>query len=477
MQSNLSLKKIPPLILFKRPNRPAELCEKFVIFLATGAPWPASCKHTMRFGPKTLLALLVAFLGGCVHPGPANYSAPTADWSRLQPWAGMLTAEQWRTALDSRFAPNGAAKGWVEVAPDGHALQIWLGFGQPNQALSPATFFYYPILSPDSPRPAPPPGARYWHTRAEMGPATPDKPLAGLRIALDPGHLGGEWGPMEGRSFSFNGDPPVQEGDLALHTAQLLAPRLEALGAQVTFVRDQPGPVTTDRPATLRPQAEAQWLATASASGKPIPPPGDPAREAAIQRLSETMFYGVSEITARGRRVNDVLKPDLVLCMHLDAVDWPDPQHPALVDMPEHFHLMVNGSYLPSEIARPDEREALVERIASGADVEELAVAQALAEGAVPIFGQKASGYSLPIGVALGGNGYVWGRNLMATRVYHCPVVFLEPYVANSLEGYARIQAGEYSGTRDWDGIPRKNIFVEYGDAVLAGLVNYYGKR
>jgi hypothetical protein len=304
--------------------------------------------------------------------------------------------------------------------------------------------------------------------------------LAGLRLALDPGHLGGTWGPMERRSFSFNGDPPVQEGDLALRVAQLLAPRLESLGAKVSFVRDRPGPVTTDRPTTLHAQAEAQWLATATASGKPVPPSGDPAREAAIQRLSETLFYGASEINARARRVNDVLQPDLVLCLHLDAIDWPDPAHPSLVNQPQHFHVVVNGSYLPAEIARPDEREALVERIASGADVEELAVARALAEKAAPIFGQKPSGYSAPIGVNLSGpvsNSYVWGRNLMATRVYHCPVVFLEPYVANSIEGYARIQAGEYPGLRDWDGTPRKNIFVEYGDAVVAGLVNYYGTR
>jgi len=432
----------------------------------------------MRVASQIFSCLLGLFLAGCLHLSPGTPApAPTADWSRLQPWAGALTAVEWRAAL-SRFAPNGIAKGYVEIAPDGR-VAFWEKSGPPPQKPSFASlaYTYFPTRPFGDPRPAPPPGARYWRTRAELGPATPDKPLTGLRIALDPGHLGGEWGPMEGRSFSFNGDPPVQEGDLALHTAQLLAPRLEALGATVLFVRDHPGPVTTDRPETLRPEAQAQWLATASATRGPIPPPGDPAREAAIKRLSETLFYGASEITARARRVNDVLKPDLVLCLHLDAVDWPDPQHPALVDVPEHFHLMVNGSYLPAEIARPDEREEMLERIASGTDVEELAVAQALAEGAVPIFGQKASGYTLPVGVALGGNGYVWGRNLLATRVYHCPVVFLEPYVANSVEGYARIQAGEYSGTRDWDGTPRKNIFVEYGDAVIAGLVNYYGKR
>jgi hypothetical protein len=384
---------------------------------------------------------------------------------------------EWREAL-ARFGPNDAAKNFVELTSDGR-IAIWEKSGPPPTAPDFASLDYasLPTLALNAPRPAPPRGARYWRTRAELGPATAAKPLAGLHIALDPGHLGGEWGPMEGRSFSFHGDPPVQEGDLALHVAQLLAPRLTALGAQVTFVRDHPGPVTTDRPENLLPQAAAQWLATATAKGGPIPPPGDPTRDAAIKRLSETLFYGANEINARARRVNEVLKPDLVLCLHLDAVDWPDPANHALVDAPQHFHLVVNGAYSTSEIARPDERLQLLERIASGADGEELAAALAIAEGAVPVFGQKPSGYSLPTGIALGGDGYVWGRNLMATRVYRCPVVFFEPYVANSLDGYARIQAGEYPGTRDFNGTARKNIFAEYGDAVVAGLVNYYGKR
>ena len=34
----------------------------------------------------------------------------------------------------------------------------------------------------------------------------------------------------------------------------------------------------------------------------------------------------------------------------------------------------------------------------------------------------------------------VWARNLLANRIYGCPVVFLEPYIANSLATYPRAQ-------------------------------------
>ncbi len=377
---------------------------------------------------------------GCATPAPE-----AKGWARLNPYQYALTTEEWRTALDNRFVPDGAGKGFLEITPEAKALCVKSSEATP---LQPATVYVLHTRPADSPRPTLPPGTRFWHSLAELGPAVPGHPLAGLCVALDPGHLGGVWGPMEGRSFSFNGDPPVQEGDLALRVAQLLKPRLEALGAQVSFVRDQPGPVTGEKFADVHP---ASWAET----------------EAFLNR----------EIRARARRVNEVLRPDLVLCLHLDAVAWPDPKNLALVNQPQHFHIMVNGSYEPAEVANAEQRQEMLERIASGAADEELAVALAMAEGAVPVFGQPASGYTSPVGVALGGNGYVWGRNVLADRLYRCPVVFLEPYVANSVEGYAHIQAGEYAGTREFNGVARKNIFEEYGDAVVAGLVKYYGQR
>ncbi len=427
-----------------------------------------SARQTACMGHDWFQSVWLAglLLAGCAAPRPE-----AGGWARLAPYQGALTADEWRLTLERRFVPNGTGAGFLEVAPDGNALVLGPMDDKPVQF---ATLRYLPTRPPDAPRPALPPGTRFWRSLAELGPATPDHPLAGVHLALDPGHLGGAWGKMEARSFSFNGDPAVQEGDLALRVAQLLKPRLEALGAQVSLVRDRPGPVTNDTPASLRSAAEKEWLASAR---PPIPPPGSPAREDAITHLAELLFYRTREIEARAQRVNQVLKPDLVLCLHLDAAAWTDPQNPALLEQPQHFHILVNGAYSAAEVREEAQRIALVERIASGAGDEELAVALAMAEGAVPVFGQPASGYSLPTGVALGGNGYVWGRNVLADRLYRCPVVFLEPYVANSVEGYARIQAGEYPGTREFNGVARKNVFVEYGDAVVAGLVKYYGQR
>ena len=76
----------------------------------------------------------------------------------------------------------------------------------------------------------------------------------------------------------------------------------------------------------------------------------------------------------------------------------------------------------------------------------------------------------------VGTSGYVYARNLLATRLYRCPVVYCEPYVMNSKDVFARIQAGDYEGTRNINGVERKSIFREYADSVADGLVEYYSK-
>ncbi|MFL6598482.1 MAG: hypothetical protein ACJ8KF_11070, partial [Chthoniobacterales bacterium] len=77
----------------------------------------------------------------------------------------------------------------------------------------------------------------------------------------------------------------------------------------------------------------------------------------------------------------------------------------------------------------------------------------------------------------VGTSGYVYARNLLATRLYRCPVVYCEPYVMNSKDVFTRIQAGDYEGTRKINGVERKSIFREYADNVTDGIVEYSKAR
>lgn len=316
---------------------------------------------------------------------------------------------------------------------------------------------------------------RLWHPAKSLPIAKSNTPLAGLRIALDPGHLGGKWAKMEERWFKVSDNKPVTEGDLTLRVSRMLAPRLRKLGATVLFVRNSTQPATPKRPSNFLDLAKKILIK----NGVPAPRPGilsadDPMREQTVHWQSEMLFYRYSEIRHRALRVNNTLHPDLVLCLHFNAEGWGDPANPTLIDN-NHLHLLVNGSYLQDELELDDERFELIRRLLSRAYDEELPIADAVASSMAKATGLPPFQYPTTLTTTkVGTSGYVYARNLLAPRLYRCPVVYCEPYVMNSKDGFARIEAGDYDGTKEINGVQRKSVFREYADSVAEGLRDYY---
>jgi hypothetical protein len=299
-------------------------------------------------------------------------------------------------------------------------------------------------------------------------------PLSGLKIALDPGHIGGPWAKMEERWFKSGEAAPVEEGEMTLKVAKMLAEKLRTLGARVSFVREKPEPVTPYRPDDFKEAARA----VLKAGGTENPPeefqgPEDPLKEQTVRWHSEILFYRTSEIRERARRVNSKLRPDLVLCLHFNAEAWGDERNPTLTDK-NHLHLLVNGSYLPSELEFDDERFEMLERLLSRVYDEEIKIADSAAVAMAKKTGLPPYQYTTDNVTKVGTSGYVYARNLVATRLYRCPVVYFEPYVMNSSDVFARIQAGDYEGTRAINGVERPSIYREYVEGVVEGLVDYY---
>jgi hypothetical protein len=280
---------------------------------------------------------------------------------------------------------------------------------------------------------------------------------------------------MEERWFQVGDTAPVQEGDLVLRVARILAPRLRELGARVSFVRSRAGPVTSKRPDDFKELARKILIKNGVPQPRPdILDPKDPEKEQTIRWQSEILFYRYSEIRRRAVLVNTKLHPDLVLCLHFNAEGWGDPNNPTLIGR-NHFHLLVNGSYLKEELEFDDERFGMIRRLLSRVYDEELPLADSVAASMAKE--TQLPPYEYPTTLTttkIGSTGYVYVRNLLATRLYRCPVIYCEPYVMNSEEAFARIQAGDYDGTRNINGMDRKSIFREYADSVVEGLVDYY---
>jgi hypothetical protein len=384
-------------------------------------------------------------------------------WSVLEKYQGTITHDEFAHLIDHVYCTHGLAADLIEINEKTARILV-------NRA---AQSFFTLRFAEDQTSGNPVP--RLWRPASSLPHASPNKPLSDLRIALDPGHLGGNWAKMEERWFQVGNSRPIKEGDLTLKVARILAPQLRRLGAKVSFVRNSSEPITPKRPDDFKELARKILIKNGVPQPRPdVLDPNDPAKEHTIRWQSEILFYRYSEIRRRAVLVNTKLHPDLVLCLHFNAEPWGDPNNPTLVDA-NHLHLLVNGSYLQDELDLDDQRFEMVRRLLSRAYEEELPLADAIAtamarETKLPPYQYPTTNSTTKVG----SGGYVYARNLLATRLYRCPVVYCEPYVMNSHDAFARIQAGDYEGTGNVNGLERKSIFREYADGVVNGLVEYY---
>lgn len=330
------------------------------------------------------------------------------DWSQLDRFQDTISQETFLNRLTTVYTKNDSWKSWITIDTEKPRAVIGdykLRFAKTDQA---------------------PPGSRYsWKTRDDLA---PDRklPLAGLNIALDPGHIGGTFARLEQREHKW-GNAVIREGSMTLRTAEVLQPILKNLGASVTLVRSSLKPVT-----------------------------GNKARDFKNPRL----FYRTSEIRARARLVNETIKPDLVICIHFNGSSANFPESD------QHFHIILNGTYTQNELAHEDERFEMLQRLLSGTITEEIPLAREIAGAFNDITGLPAYRYPDQSRTAqnLANHPNLWARNLLANRLYQCPVIFLEPYVMNSRPFIERFRKDPTA------------IYQEYARAVAEGLTRYYSQ-
>jgi hypothetical protein len=392
----------------------------------------------------------------------SNPLAEPPKWSSLEQFQKTITHDEFDRLLRGIYCSHGIGEEFIRVDPDAACILM------DRDAQSWFTLRFADSEAKSAPVP------RWWRPARALPKTKEGGPLSGLKIALDPGHLGGTWAKMEERWFKSGDAEPVKEGEMTLLVAKMLGKKLRALGARVSFVRDKTEPVTRYRPKDFRETARAVLKAEGIENpAEDFQRPDDPGREQTVRWQTEILFYRTSEIRERARRVNTKLRPDVVLCLHFNAEAWGDEHNPTLTDK-NHLHLLVNGSYLPPEWESDDVRLEMLRHLLTRCFDEELAIADVAAPALAKKSGLPPYEYTKDIVTKVGTSGYVYARNLAATRLYQCPVVYFEPYVMNSIDGFARIQAGDYEGTREVNGIERPSIYREYVDGVVEGLVEYY---
>ena len=388
------------------------------------------------------------------------------DWQALQAYQLVFTREEFDTAWHGLYSAEGGLPAPLRILPE--AVEI--PTGRPTDPVLRIAF-----RDPD--RPAQPSPPRAWRRVSELPPLQERPVLSDLRIALDPGHIGGAWARMEERYLSFQPGEAIQEGDLSLTVARVLAERLTALGAEVTLVRERNEPVTELRPDALR--REATELLQQAGIAQPVASYeglDGSAKAQTVQWQAEKLFYRVSEIHARADKVNGQVRPDLVLCLHLNAEAWGAAEAPQF--SPEnHLHVLVNGCYAAVELEQADVRHEMFSRLFQRIHEEEIPLAQAVAGGLARRTGLPAYVYKTPNARRVGDNPYVYARNLLANRLYQCPVVYLEPFVMNHEATYRRLLKGHWVGRTLIDGRLQSSALEDYVRGVVDGLVAHYQTR
>ena len=390
--------------------------------------------------------LLLGFLlvgWGSLYSKTSTLGNPP-KWELLDPWQSTITQDQFRNLLAQVYCPRKEWwKPWIVLEKTKARIRKQVGKDD-----------WYDLSFCEKPKePADSKNKR--------------KSLTGLKIALDPGHIGGKYSEMEGRHFVIAKDAPVKEGDLSLETARKLEKILTALGAEVFLVRGKSEPVTSKRPKDFAKEAK-EWIA-----GRGLEKLKKEEKDELIKKRKEMLFYRVSEIHARARLVNEKIRPDLVVCLHLNASPWKDPEKKELGE-PNDFHVLVNGCYMGGELALDDQRFEMMLRMLNGWHELEQKLAEDVSVALAKATKLPAFSYKGPNALKIGKVEGVWARNLLANRLYRCPVVFLEPYRANSKGAYKRIIAGSYKGVREIEGVRRIPLVDEYAQAVAEGLVRNF---
>jgi N-acetylmuramoyl-L-alanine amidase len=440
------------------------LCVTSYVIAQTPVPPPAP-PSPVPAPPTAFIAPAPMQVWKADQLGKLSALANQPDWSQLSKLAKTMTLEEFDAAYSAFYADDRKlpppwqrdALGLVVPTGTSDGVSARVDFRGPQEAAA---------------KPA-----HTWRRVDELQPLNNRPPLSDLRIALDPGHIGGAYALLEERRLTFhpeNKNEAVVEGDHVLEVAKLLKSKLEALGAKVFLVRENQEPVTTQRPSDFRDLA----VRTLIQKGIPNPPETygaltGKARENTVQWQSEILFYRVSEIHSRAKKVTEQIQPDFAICMHLNADgggDFVSPQY----SPNNHMHVLINGCYAADELALQDVRFQLLRRLFLKMHEVELPLAESVAKSLASSTGLPPFIYITPNAKLVSDTGYVYARNLLANRTYDCPVIYLEPYVMNNQETYQRLLQGPYEGRTQTNGRLRSSIYHDYANGVVEGLVNYF---
>lgn len=291
------------------------------------------------------------------------------------------------------------------------------------------------------------------------------KGLAGARIAIDPGHFGGEYAELEERFIDMkvyeNGKTslPVRfnEGTLTLLTALALKDMLEKEGAVVFLTKDQIGKGVYKEAFFTWMQSHREFWNTSMT----------------IPQIFRT-FYNPLDLQARAEKINQ-FEPDATIIIHYNADDTRDPVSQRTGPSNENYNMVfIPGAFSKTELAKEENRyEFLRLLVTTDEENSERLSALILKEFVqvldVPAVTQyDAAPYLHRVCLKL--TEGVYARNLCLTRMVHGPLCYGETLLQNNNKESQRLAKND----TEIRGIACPSRVVEVAEGYFFGLKKYF---
>lgn len=270
--------------------------------------------------------------------------------------------------------------------------------------------------------------------------------LKDYRIAIDPGHLGGDFGILEQRYVKMINTKPAEakqtiffkEGTLALMTALLLKQWLEEEGAHVLLTKENEGEAVFD-------QLFFEWLAIEGYKYAPRPIKGLQIQPTLSQLFSH--YYNRLDLQARAKKIN-AFHPHLTLIIHYNAHGGRDPI--TQENFPENHNynmVFIGGSFCKGELATQESRKEFLRLLVTDDLVQSLRLSEYVIQqltqqlNVEPVQPQDPVPYLTSVSKRLG-NG-IYARNLFLTRMVHGALCYGESLCQDHREESVRLNKKE----------------------------------
>ncbi|MEZ0295735.1 MAG: hypothetical protein ACAI35_04700 [Candidatus Methylacidiphilales bacterium] len=397
--------------------------------------------------------------------GDTVFKDPTPHvWRHLEIYNGALTKAQFESRLYRIYSFDKGIDSYIQITDS--SVIVFAGAGR-SRKVAEISF----AGSPDQTR-----KAGTWRSPEQFGGKGGGR-LTGLRVAIDPADIGGDYAEMEDRSTTYKGYGHINEGDLNVKVALILQKKLQAMGAEVMVTRSGSVPAGDLRPEDVRGAAEEVLANREYAMPRAFYPRvrNTSKGSAAYKQMAMWVFFCKGyESWIRAEKVRK-FKPDITLILQHNATD--SSTHGGLMTGNRLIYF-TPGAFGKKELEDPRQRYLMLKKVFENATSTEARVGAAIAKRLAAETGYPPVLYgdSATTRMVLADNKYVVARNIYLNREHDSPNVVCEPYFMNESVTLPRLLAGDYDGTRVIGGKARISIYREYANSVVEGLVDVYGR-